>query len=615
MILEELKLSATLILPEIELYNIDHFNFEEFLLTPRGIIAIKEKLHNHIYSCTSCDNLNDCFKKFLKIYIKKPIPLSNAMIAILVEYLQCVRCAYCLNPTQYKINKFLPAGYICGQECEGKYMNEFICTYSESERCIKFHPEYRTRALWIKHLGLKTMNNIGRVPTCGEHYTYRTCITDCLNIDIIKDWIADPENNIRERKKRAKKRKIASIEPYLVIELILNLAGGAACAGENCGKSLWLYKGDSEYDSKTGLQYCSNSCAKSRKKRRGNCHKEKVQVIQSCVSELYHLNYKDLYQEPRIGGATLLEQLKKYANNVPKTKEHIPGRILEGTSKLISWNMQGAINIDQAMQFLNKSKPAVLCLQEARLNEENQHLFYNKHYNSFQDRDKGDLITLIRKDIKEQLIIDKELKDLSYMIIKVHTEGEIIHIINVYVRDSKLSHKQLTYLFRKFKNTILLGDLNAKHEDILSHTQIIKYNKNGLQLKTFLEGKDKLNSTQADVLIHNTNDASDWTHTTPDGKWAQIDYIILHLNISHRFMGTQYEYSLISDHQGISVKAPELFPETHTLSKNKFVPDWRTYNSWKYKYISEMELDAAVITGNWYGQPLLKKIEVLIYKN
>ena len=57
---------------------------------------------------------------------------------------------------------------------------------------------------------------------------------------------------------------------------------------------------------------------------------------------------------------------------------------------------------------------------------------------------------------------------------------------------------------------------------------------------------------------------------------------------------------LISDHPGLSVKAPELFPDTHTLSKNKFIPDWRTYDIWKYKYLTEIKLDAAVATGNWY---------------
>ena len=70
MILEEEKLSTTLELPEKELYQIKDFNFEEFLIKPHGIITIKKRLHNHIFSCPPCGGLNNCFKKFLICYIK-----------------------------------------------------------------------------------------------------------------------------------------------------------------------------------------------------------------------------------------------------------------------------------------------------------------------------------------------------------------------------------------------------------------------------------------------------------------------------------------------------------------------------------------------------------------
>ena len=56
------------------------------------------------------------------------------------------------------------------------------------------------------------------------------------------------------------------------------------------------------------------------------------------------------------------------------------------------------------------------------------------------------------------------------MITKVQTEGESVFIINIYAREGKLNYKQLIYLFENYKNVILLGDLNAKHEDILIHT-------------------------------------------------------------------------------------------------------------------------------------------------
>ena len=57
--------------------------------------------------------------------------------------------------------------------------------------------------------------------------------------------------------------------------------------------------------------------------------------------------------------------------------------------------MQGAANIDQAMHYLNLQKPAILCLQEARLNEDNHQLFQNKNYRSYQDRINGDLVTFV----------------------------------------------------------------------------------------------------------------------------------------------------------------------------------------------------------------------------
>ena len=55
--------------------------------------------------------------------------------------------------------------------------------------------------------------------------------------------------------------------------------------------------------------------------------------------------------------------------------------------------------------------------------------------------------------------------------------------------------------------------------------------------------------------------------------------------------------------------APELFPELQTLSKLKYIPDWKTYNPWNYKLVSEMMLESAVITGNWYEKSLSEKIK------
>ena len=64
----------------------------------------------------------------------------------------------------------------------------------------------------------------------------------------------------------------------------------------------------------------------------------------------------NIYQEPRLGGASLLKQLQTFANKgfKSKIKTVTPGRVLGGTSKITTWNMQGACNTDIAKTFLSK---------------------------------------------------------------------------------------------------------------------------------------------------------------------------------------------------------------------------------------------------------------------
>ena len=75
-------------------------------------------------------------------------------------------------------------------------------------------------------------------------------------------------------------------------------------------------------------------------------------------------------------------------------------------------------------------------------------------------------------------------------------------------------------------------------------------------------------------------------------------------------MDPTYEENLLSDHQGISVRVPLLFPEFHTPSTARFILDWTTFDSWNYNFIMECEIDAAVINGQWHEQPLEEKINV-----
>ena len=138
-------------------------------------------------------------------YIGEKITLSNTMVAIIIECLQKHRCAYCLEPTNNAQNEFLPNGFTCGGECETNYMNKFICMLDGVENRVKFRNVHRSRGQWIKYLGLRSMNNIGRTPTCGVHYTYKICLFDSISLTGIADWIENPINTTKERKKRANK--------------------------------------------------------------------------------------------------------------------------------------------------------------------------------------------------------------------------------------------------------------------------------------------------------------------------------------------------------------------------------------------------------------------------
>ena len=123
-------------------------------------------------------SLNNCLKKYLCFYVKTPIMLANTKITTILECLQRHRCTYCLHLTNHFSSKYFPIGFVCSAHCEIHYMEKFIIPTN--------HSEHRCRALWIKHLGLCTMNNIGRVPNCKEHFTFKICILDSLDFDGIK---------------------------------------------------------------------------------------------------------------------------------------------------------------------------------------------------------------------------------------------------------------------------------------------------------------------------------------------------------------------------------------------------------------------------------------------
>ena len=132
----------------------------------------------------------------------------------------------------------------------------------------------------------------------------------------------------------------------------------------------------------------------------------------------------------------------------------------------------------------------------------------------------------------------------------------------------------LVRLFNTFPKLLFDDNLNAKHDKILPYTQISPHNPDGAQLYMFLEGCDNISAEPVQINIHNISCSSEWNHITEQGAHSQSDYIISSSDIMHLFHDTTQEDDLLSDHKGLSVRAPTLFPEKHTPSTKKFIPDW-----------------------------------------
>ena len=60
----------------------------------------------------------------------------------------------------------------------------------------------------------------------------------------------------------------------------------------------------------------------------------------------------------------------------------------------------------------------------------------------------------------------------------------------------------------------------------------------------------------------------------------------------------------------MSVRAPFLFPQFHTPSAARYILDWSTFDYWNYKFITECEIDEAVINRQWHEKTLEDKINV-----
>ena len=134
-------------------------------------------------------------------------------------------------------------------------MDTFILPFNSSE--------HRCRVKWIQHLGLRSMNNFCQFTSCQDHSSFKYVFWTQLTLMLFEPGFCSLKTE-KARKKRSKKRFVHATNPDQVINLIYNLAGGTICAGLDCFQFLWLFTGQAEFDNRTDLQYCSQTCLNTR---------------------------------------------------------------------------------------------------------------------------------------------------------------------------------------------------------------------------------------------------------------------------------------------------------------------------------------------------------------
>ena len=99
-----------------------------------------------------------------------------------------------------------------------------------------------------------------------------------------------------------------------------------------------------------------------------------------------------------------------------------------------------------------------------------------------------------------------------------------------------------------------MGDTNAKHQELLPHTQKIALNADGVVLKDFLEGTHTgpVHGNPLAWKLHNSYTENKFTHIH-NNNWCQIDLDLLKGDMTDLVDRFTYKEELQSDHKGIGV--------------------------------------------------------------
>ena len=165
----------------------------------------------------------------------------------------------------------------------------------------------------------------------------------------------------------------------------------------------------------------------------------------------------------------------RHSYNTPITSSSKAFTAINTSDEIISYNMQGKNNLTKVQKFAKIHKPAVICLQETKCTSLDDNLCIPGYLSYHQVHD---VTTFVRDDIK--VLASNTIPGIDIPHIRVRAKcTKTLDIINLYAREKTLTPQTLLALENKNKKAVIVGAFNAKHHDLLPHSQNAAYNANG----------------------------------------------------------------------------------------------------------------------------------------
>ena len=219
--------------------------------------------------------------------------------------------------------------------------------------------------------------------------------------------------------------------------------------------------------------------------------------------------------------------------------------------KIVSININGIQNkINTLIHLIETSKPDLLLIQETKLSKNNNLQFSHPNYNINEFRREnlqinnnspgGGLMTLTKKDFQIIDEYEKTKNNNEFLSTKIKTKNNNFEIINYYNPNTNLIDCNTINSLTKNKNSILIGDLNAKHQNWYN----IQTNTGGIALNNAIQNND---------LAHSEH--SEYTYKHPaTGLESTIDIAIWDPNKLVSTVTTENLDDVGSDHTPVTFK-------------------------------------------------------------